>query len=124
MDVEWQLVIPREKCTEIFSLLHDSKMAGHLSMSRMKLTIGSRFYWPCMRQDIENWIKCCQPCIMEKRGCRRQRHRLQQEMNGAPFDRVAFDAIGPLPITGNGNRLILTMITTPSGQRPIQRTFH
>ncbi len=46
VDDEWQLVMPREKCTEILSLLHDSRTAGHPGMSRMKLTGGSRFYWP------------------------------------------------------------------------------
>ncbi len=47
---------------------------------------------------------------MAKRGPRRQRAPLQQELSGALFDRVAFDEIGPLPITANGNRFILTMI--------------
>ncbi len=59
VDDEWRLVIPREKCTEILSLLHDSKTAGHPGMSRMKLTVSSRFYWPHMRDDIKNWTKCC-----------------------------------------------------------------
>ncbi len=51
--------IPQEKRTEILSLLHDSKTAGHPGKSRMKLTVSSRFYWPHMRDDIENWIKFC-----------------------------------------------------------------
>ncbi len=105
MDDEWQLVISREKCTQILSLLHDSKMSGHPGMSRMKLTINSRFYWPHMRQDILNWTKCCRPSTMMKRGPRRQ-----QELNGVLFDCVAFDIIGPLSISGNSNRFILTMI--------------
>ncbi len=104
VDYKWLLVIPREKRTEILSLLHNSKMAVHPGISRMKLN------WPRMRQDIENWIKCCWPCIKAKRGPRRQQAPLQQELNGAPFDRVVFDVINPLPITGKGNRFILTMI--------------
>ncbi len=47
---------------------------------------------------------------MAKRGPRRQRAPLQHELSGSPFDRVAFDVIGPLPITANGNRFILMMI--------------
>ncbi len=70
MNDDWQLAIPRDKRSEILSLLHDDKLAGHPGMSRMKLTIGSRFYWPSMRQDIENWIKCCRSCMMAKRGPR------------------------------------------------------
>ncbi len=79
-------------------------------MSRMKCTVCSRFYWPRMRNDIENWLKCCQSCTMAKRGPRQQRAPLQQELSRSPFDRVAFDVIGPLPIMANGNRFILTMI--------------
>ncbi len=105
VDDECLLVILRDKRTEILSLLHDSKTAGHLGISRMKLTVSSRFYCPHMRDDIECW-----PCTMAKRGPRRQQAPLQQELNGAPFDCVAFDVIGPLPITGNGNRFILMMI--------------
>ncbi len=110
MDNEWRLVIPREKCTEIISLLHDSKMAAHPGISRMKLAVSSIFYWPRMRQDIKNWIKCCRPCTMVKRGPRRQCAPIQQELMGAQFDLVVFDVIGPLPINGNGNRFIITMI--------------
>ena len=91
-------------------MLHDSDYAGHPGMSRMKLTIGTRFYWPRMRQDIENWVKCCRSCTMAKRGPKLSRHPLQQELSGAPFDRVAFDVIGPLPTTTNGCRFILTVI--------------
>ncbi len=47
---------------------------------------------------------------MAKRGPRRQRAPLQQEISGSPFDRVAFDVIGPLPTKANGNRFILTVI--------------
>ncbi len=55
---------------EILSLLHDDKTTGHPGMSRIKLTVGSRFYWHHMRQDIKNWIKCCQACSMNRRGPR------------------------------------------------------
>ncbi len=47
---------------------------------------------------------------MDNRGLRRQRVLLQQEISGAPFDLVAFDVIGPLQTTANGNRFILTVI--------------
>ncbi len=39
---------------EILSLLHDDKTTGHPGMSRIKLTVGSRFYLHHMRQDIKN----------------------------------------------------------------------
>ncbi len=105
MTDEWKLVIPRDKRMEILYLLHNSQTAGHPGMSRMKLTVCSRFYWSRMRKDVENWLTCCRPCSMAKRGLRQQRAPLQQEINGA-----SFDVIGPLPTKVNGNRFILTMI--------------
>ncbi len=56
---------------------------------------GYEIYWPRIRQDIENWIKCCRSCMMAKHGLKRSKHPLQ-EISGAPFDRVSFDVIGPL----------------------------
>ncbi len=85
---------------EKLSLLHYSKMARHPGMSRIKLTVCSWFYWTRMRKDIENWVTCCRPCAMAKRGPRQQRAPLQQEINGAPFDYVEFDLIGLLPTYG------------------------
>ncbi len=107
---EWRLVIARDKSNEILSLLHDSTMAGLPGMSGMKLTVCLRFYRPHIRNDIENWVKCCLLCTMAKRGPRRQRAPLQQELSGSAFNHVTFDVIGPLPIMANGNRFILTMI--------------
>ncbi len=103
VDDPWRLVIPRDKRSEILSLLHDNKCAGHPCMSMMKLMVGTRLYWPCMRHDIENWVNCCRSCTMAKRGPRQPQHPLQQELRGALFDHVSFDVIGPLPITENGS---------------------
>ncbi len=47
---------------------------------------------------------------MAKRGPRRQCAPLQHEISGSPFDRVAFDVIGPMPTSANGNRFILMVI--------------
>ncbi len=80
----------------------NSKWAGHPGMTRMKSNIGLRFYWQGMRDDIESWVKCCRSCAMTKRGHGRGRAPLIQELTGAPFQRVAFDVIGPLPITETG----------------------
>ncbi len=68
------------------------------------------FYWPCMRKEVENWVTCSRLCSIAKRGPRWQQAPLQQEINSALFDHVAFDVLGPLPIMVNGNRLILMMI--------------
>ncbi len=102
----WRLVIPRSIRTKILKTLHNSKWADHPGMTKMKSNIGLRFYWPRMRDDIESWVKCCRSCAMSKRGQGRRKAPLIQELSGAPFQRVAFDVIGPLPITDSSKRFI------------------
>ncbi len=55
----WRLVIPRSIRTKILELLHDSKWAGHPGITQIKSSIGLRFCWPRMRDNIESWVKCC-----------------------------------------------------------------
>ncbi len=98
----WRLVIPISIRTKILEMLLDSKWAGHPGMTKMKSSIGLRFYWPCMRDVIESWVKCCQSCAMSKRGQGRGKAPLIKELAGVPFQRVAFDEIGPLPTTDSG----------------------
>ncbi len=63
-----------------------------------------------MRDDIESWVKCCQSSAMSKRGWGGDKATLNQEFAGAPFQRVDFDVIGPLPTTESGKRFILVLI--------------
>ncbi len=91
-------------------MLHNSKWAGHPGMTRMMSSIGLRFYWSCMRDDIESWVKCCCYCAMSKRVQGRGKALLIQELAGAPFQGVGFDVIGPLPTTDSDKRFILVLI--------------
>ncbi len=63
----------------------------------MKSSIGLRFYWLRMRDNIEFWVKCCRSFAISKRGQGRGKAPLIQELAGAPVRRVAFDVIGPCP---------------------------
>ncbi len=47
---------------------------------------------------------------MTKKGCGRGIAPLVQELAGAPFQRVAFDVIGRLPITETGKQFILVLV--------------
>ena len=49
-------------------------------------------------------------CHEYKRGHGRGRVPLIQELSGMPFQRVTFNAIGPLPKTKNGKLFILVLI--------------
>ena len=105
-----RLVAPMSIRRDIMERMHDSPYAGHPGMSRMKHALFARYYWPRAGKDIESWVRCCEQCAYHKRGAPRKRFPLIQEISGAPFHRVAFDIIGPLPETDDGNRYALVMV--------------
>jgi len=105
-----RLVIPTRLREDIMERMHNSVWAGHPGMSRMKHALLSKYYWPRVGKDIESWIRCCEKCIKNKRGPHRSKHPLEQEISGAPFHRVAFDMVGPLPETDLGNKHILVLV--------------
>ena len=109
-DDDWRLVASLNLRKTIMQLVHESKVAGHPGMTRMKLILLPKFYWPRMRADIESWVRCCRACAMSKKGPGKGKYPLQQELSGSPFERVSFDVIGPLPRTESGNRFILLAV--------------
>ncbi len=56
----WRLVIPRSIRTKILEILHNSKWACHPGMTRMKSSIGLRFYWSRMRVLGEMFVALVQ----------------------------------------------------------------
>ena len=105
-----RLVAPKSLRKEILEELHDKPAGGHLGITRVRSALKQRFFWPRMRADIERWCQCCRTCSLNKKGPSRGKSPLIQEMIGSPWERVAFDIVGPLKQTARGNRFILTVV--------------
>ncbi|GFW32970.1 retrovirus-related Pol polyprotein from transposon 412, partial [Trichonephila clavipes] len=56
-----------------------------------------RFCWGKVRADVEQWCKSCDACSARKGPKIRSRGKLHRYNVGAPFQRIAFDILGPLP---------------------------
>ena len=103
-----QLVTPPPMRAIIFRHVHASRVGGHLGRRRTMLSVRRRFFWPKAKSDIHRWCKECDECAKVKD---RPSHRakLQQELVGGRFDRVAIDIMGELPETAAGNKYILVL---------------
>ncbi|GFV98195.1 retrovirus-related Pol polyprotein from transposon 412 [Trichonephila clavipes] len=77
------------------------------------------FYWNNVWSDVEKCCRTCDPCVALKGSRKRTRRRLQLYNVGAPFERIQFDIIVPIPISSDGNNIILSWITLLSGLKPI-----
>ena len=90
--------------------MHEDLTGGHFGMARTLATVWNRYYWEGMAQDVENWVKSCKLCNTRKSPRNAQRAPLMPIPVEGPWDRLAVDAIGPLPVTNNGNRYIVVFI--------------
>lgn len=63
-----------------------------------------------MREDISIWISKCEMCAsINPPPQKKVKAPVGSMPTGAPWDRLATDILGPLPLTPRGNRYILTI---------------
>jgi transposase InsO family protein len=105
----------RERVTEeetkaaILYEYHDSPVGGHRGMNRTFREIRKKYDWPNMKRDVEEYVKRCKSCQVNKN--LGPRHRAPMEITTTakqPFQRCALDIVGPTDLTNKGNRYILT----------------
>ncbi|GFU81552.1 retrovirus-related Pol polyprotein from transposon 412 [Trichonephila clavipes] len=68
-----------------------------------------RFFWGKVRADVEQWCKSCDACSARKGPKIRSRGKLHRYNVGAPFERIAFDILGPQR-TASGNKYLLVVM--------------
>lgn len=100
----------REEIKNIFRENHESPLAGHAGFLRTYRRIKENYKWPNMKSDIKNLIKHCQSCQTNKHDNKTVRAPMEiTTTSERPFQRLAIDVVGPLDLTENGNRFIITM---------------
>lgn len=107
---KWQLVLPRSRIPEVLEQLHSSPTGGHFGVMKTIRKIRERFFWNKVKDDVEKWCKSCDACGARKGPKTRCRGKLQRYNVGAPFERIAFDILGPLPRSNDGNKYILVVM--------------
>ena len=106
-----QLVVPCSLRELVMKCCHDIPIAGHMGIGATKKRVCSRFSWPGVMQDIIRFVKSCITC--QKHCNKLPRLPVQQaDIVDRPFDKVAIDIVGPLTVTDNKYRYILTLIDT------------
>ncbi|GBN05495.1 Retrovirus-related Pol polyprotein from transposon 297 [Araneus ventricosus] len=106
----WQLILPKSRIQEVLRETHDSASGGHFGVMKTLSKTRERFYWDRLRADVEKWCRECHACGARKGPKTRTKGRLQRYNVGAPFERMALDILGPLPVTTKGNRYVLVLM--------------
>ncbi|GBM01486.1 Retrovirus-related Pol polyprotein from transposon 412 [Araneus ventricosus] len=104
----WQLILPKSRIQEVMRETDDSSSGCHFGVMKTLSKYRERFYWDRLPADVEKWCKECHACGARTGHKTRTKGRLQLYNVGAPFERMALDILGPLPV--KGNRYVLVLI--------------
>ena len=104
--IKRQLVLPAIYVNQVLRGLHDE--IGHPGRDRTISLVTDRFFWPGMRQDVENWVKECRRCICRKSGTN-TRAPLVNISTTYPLELVCIDYLTLEPSKGGiENVLVVT----------------
>ena len=68
------------------------------------------YYWPGMKEDVVDYCNSCDVCVARKTPSIPKRAPLKSLQVGEPMEKIAIDILGPLPISQNGNRVVLVLV--------------
>ena len=105
-----RLVIPVACRQVVMYLAHTVPWAGHLGRHKTYMRVSSRFFWPGMYTDIQQYCMTCPICQKTCIPRRSERARLHPlPVISTPFRRIAMDIVGPLAKSSQGHQYILVV---------------
>lgn len=92
----------------ILKEFYNSLLGGHVGIKRTIKKIKEIYFWGEMKKDIKNYTATCLECQKNKIIRKTRMPMVIKTTSKKPFDKIAIDIVGPLPITTNGYKYILT----------------
>lgn len=109
-----QVVVPEELRRRLLEEYHEGIGGGHFGRKSMIERLRAKYWWPGFYADIARWVQSCEAC--QRRKSPRVHAGLLQPMQAeAPWDIVALDLVGPLPLTTTGYKYVACFIDHFSG---------
>lgn len=93
----------RRRC---FDSIHGLRHSG---IKDTKKQINTRFFWPSITKDVQNWVKTCTRCQTSKITRHTHIPPTQIAMPDTRFAHIHIDLVGPFSVS-KGNTYILTMM--------------
>lgn len=105
------VVLPPEYIHKAISLGHSSATAGH-GGTKVTLARCKKFCtWPGMKRAIEDYVRKCVTCTRFKRVGNYHPAPLRHYPDvTVPFERIHMDLVGPMGVSDNGYKYVLTII--------------
>ena len=106
----YRVCLPPTYYEKALMLAHSIPISGHAGVNTTIERLKLFCYWPTIVRDAKQFVKTCKTCLKVKpdRGARSP--ILRNPEVEKPFDRCNMDLIGPVNVSDNGNRYILSMV--------------
>ena len=102
------LVLTPDYAYKMWTELHSGVFGAHLGTQKTLSRLESKYWWKNIGQDVHKWNSTCVACDMKKRPIQTTRVPLKPlPIPSTPFERIAMDVVGPLPLTNQGNKYLL-----------------
>ena len=103
-----RICLPDPLQKDAIKVCHESA-GGHMGVQSTQARLNSRYYFPGLFKTVEAFVKNCLVCQQKTGKQAAQRHTLVSLQEGAPFQKIAIDLVGPIrPASRNGCEYILT----------------
>jgi hypothetical protein len=98
-----------ERKQKIIAEMHNCPIGGHQGIQRTIERIKLYISWPGLDQDVTTFIKKCKTCQLNKETHPKIKLPLTvTDTKLSPWEKLYLDIVGPLPLTENGMKYILT----------------
>jgi hypothetical protein len=104
-----RLILPSQAVDTVVRLAHSSLLSGHMGSNRTYEQLKDRVYRPGLKKAVEDFVKCCHVCQVNKTSGQAPRESLQSIRTFAPFELITTDIVGPLPRTEEGFGYIIVV---------------
>ncbi|HVX00352.1 MAG TPA: DDE-type integrase/transposase/recombinase, partial [Candidatus Babeliaceae bacterium] len=107
------IVIPDDRSLKVMLLMevHDAPTSGHLGIEKTLARLGKIFWWPGMRQEVQEYINSCVACQSNKASNRSPAGLLHSlPIPAYNWEQVSMDFVGPLPATERGKDNIMVVV--------------
>ena len=105
-----RVVVPESLRAFILGQHHNLEMHGHQGRKRTTKMVCARYYWPNMCENISRWIRSCSACARRKTTRPMNSGLTNITLASNPWETVGIDLLGPLPVTEEGFRWLLTIV--------------
>ena len=105
-----QLVVPQTLIQDVIRENHDPKYVAYSEIKRTYSLISLNYWWPKMRENVEQYLRRCDPCQRRKENREMIAPLGVVEEPKIPFEVTSMDITGPYPTMPRESKHLLTFI--------------